>query len=152
MTFLLWRCFLFSSPLQPCRGTLLNSKSLRLGAAIYFFTPLLLSGLEYKLEALGLTDFIFECGGAFSLGEPSKLVFRKKLGIWPNKGEGGLTEAQVFVEIFQNQICLGKWPEMWWNTQYINGGAVSNQFMRVLDPQFPIPQLSQPKTWKLCLE
>ena len=38
--------------------------------------------------------------------------FRKKLGIWPNKGGGGLTEAQVFVEIFQNQICLGKWPEM----------------------------------------
>ena len=27
-------------------------------------------------------------------------------------GGGGLTEAQVFVEIFQNQICLGKWPEM----------------------------------------
>ena len=37
-----------------------------------------------------------------------KMVFRKKLGIWPNKGQGGLTEAQVFVEIFQNQICLGK--------------------------------------------
>ena len=32
--------------------------------------------------------------------------FRKKLGIWPNKGRGGLTEAQVFVKIFQNQICL----------------------------------------------
>ena len=41
-----------------------------------------------------------------------KMHFRKKLGIWPNKGRGGLTEAQVFVEIFQNQICLGKWPEM----------------------------------------
>ena len=37
-----------------------------------------------------------------------KMVFRKKLGIWPNKGRGGLTEAQVFVEILQNQICLGK--------------------------------------------
>ena len=41
-----------------------------------------------------------------------KIHFRKKLGIWPNKGGGGLTEAQVFVEIFQKQICLGKWPEM----------------------------------------
>ena len=44
-----------------------------------------------------------------------------------------MTKAQVFVEIFQNQICLGKWPEMWWNTQYKNGGAISYQFMRVLD-------------------
>ena len=41
--------------------------------------------------------------------------FRKNLGFWPNKrgggggGGGGLTEVQVFVEIFQNQICLGKW-------------------------------------------
>ena len=34
-----------------------------------------------------------------------KIGFRKKLGIWPTKGGGeGLTEAQVFVEIFQNQI------------------------------------------------
>ena len=41
-----------------------------------------------------------------------KTHFRKKLGIWPNKGRGGLTEAQVFVKIFQNQICLGKWTEM----------------------------------------
>ena len=41
-----------------------------------------------------------------------KFVFRKKLGIWPNKGRGGLTEAQVLVKIFQNQICHGKWPEM----------------------------------------
>ena len=43
-----------------------------------------------------------------------KNYFRKKLGFWPIKGGGGggLTEAQVFVEIFQNQICLGKWPEM----------------------------------------
>ena len=41
-----------------------------------------------------------------------QIAFRKKLGIWPNKGGGGLTEAQVFVENFQNQICLGKWPEM----------------------------------------
>ena len=36
-----------------------------------------------------------------------KIAFRKRLGIWPNKGWGGLTETQVFVEIFQNQICLG---------------------------------------------
>ena len=56
-----------------------------------------------------------------------KINFRKNLGFWPNKGGRGLTEAQVFVEIFQNQICLGKWPEMWWNTQYINGGAISHQ-------------------------
>ena len=41
-----------------------------------------------------------------------KTHFWKKLGFWPNKGEGGLTEAQVFVEIFQKQIFLGKWPEM----------------------------------------
>ena len=41
-----------------------------------------------------------------------KMVFRKKLGIWPNKGGGGLTDAQVFVENSQNQICIGKWPEM----------------------------------------
>ena len=41
-----------------------------------------------------------------------KINFRKNLGFWPNKGGGGLTEAQVFVEIFQNQICLGKWLEM----------------------------------------
>ena len=40
-----------------------------------------------------------------------KIHFRKKLGIWPYEGRGGLTEAQVFVEIVQNQICLGKWPE-----------------------------------------
>ena len=38
-----------------------------------------------------------------------KLIFQKNLGIWPKKG-GCLTEAQAFVEIFQNQICLGKWP------------------------------------------
>ena len=41
-----------------------------------------------------------------------KIIFRKNLGFWPNKGGGGLTEAQVFAEIFQNQICLGKWSEM----------------------------------------
>ena len=41
-----------------------------------------------------------------------KIIFRKNLGFWPNKGGGGLTEAQVFVKIFQNQIGLGKWPEM----------------------------------------
>ena len=49
------------------------------------------------------------------------------------------TKAQVFVENFQNQICLGKWPEMLWNTQYINGGAISYQFMRVLDPPSRCP-------------
>ena len=76
-----------------------------------------------------------------------KMHFWKKLGIWPNKGRGGLTEAQVFVKIFQNQICLGKWPEMWWNTQYINGEAISYQFMRVLDPPIPNYSLSQPKKW-----
>ena len=42
-----------------------------------------------------------------------KIDFWKNLGFWPNKGGGEcLTEAQVFVEIFQNQICLGKWLEM----------------------------------------
>ena len=63
-----------------------------------------------------------------------KIDFRKNLGFWPNQGGGGLTEAQVFVEIFQKQICLGKWLEMWWNTQYINGGAISHQFMKFFDP------------------
>ena len=47
-----------------------------------------------------------------SLRGALKMHFRKNLGIWPNKGWGGLTKTQVFVEIFQNQICLGKWPEM----------------------------------------
>ena len=36
----------------------------------------------------------------------------EKVGHLAQQGGGGLTEAQVFVEIFQNQICLGKWPEM----------------------------------------
>ena len=36
--------------------------------------------------------------------------FSEKLGLLAQQGGGrGLTEAQVFVEIFQNQICLGKW-------------------------------------------
>ena len=65
--------------------------------------------------------------------------FLEKVGHSAQQGGGGLTEAQVFVEIFQNQICLGKWPKMWWNTQYINGGAISYQFMRVLDPPIRCP-------------
>ena len=65
---------------------------------------------------------------------PSKIIFGKTLA-----QQGGLTEAQVFVETFQNQICLGKWLEMWWNTQCINGGAMSYQFMRVLDPPIRCP-------------
>ena len=32
---------------------------------------------------------------------------------------------------------------MWWNTLYINGGAISYQFMRVLDP--PIRRPNHPK-------
>ena len=48
----------------------------------------------------------------YSVRGALKTHFRKKLGFWPNKGGGGLSEAQVFVEIFQKQICLGKWPEM----------------------------------------
>ena len=30
---------------------------------------------------------------------------------------------------------------MWWNTQYINGGVISHQFMRLLDPNIPQSQL-----------
>ena len=33
--------------------------------------------------------------------------FSEKLGLLAQQGEGGLTEAQVFVEIFLNHICLG---------------------------------------------
>ena len=61
-----------------------------------------------KVSQIFLVAYII----AVSLRGALKMVFRKKLGIWPHKGRGGLTEAQVFVEIFQNQICLGKWPEM----------------------------------------
>ena len=39
-------------------------------------------------------------------------AFSEKVGLLAQQGGGGLTEAQVFVEIFQKQICLGKWPEM----------------------------------------
>ena len=54
----------------------------------------------------------------------------------------GCHQAQVSVKIFQNQICLGEWPEMWWNTQYIDWGAISykiNQLMRVLSPPIHCP-------------
>ena len=85
------------------------------------------------------------------LGVPSKLIFRKTWAFGPTRG-GGLTEAQVFVKIFQNQICLGKWPEMWWNTQYINGGAISHQFMKFLDPSIPNYSLSQPKKMKFFMK
>ena len=47
------------------------------------------------------------------LGELSTKKIGKSWALGPTRGGGeGLTEAQVFVEIFQNQICLGKWPEM----------------------------------------
>ena len=36
-------------------------------------------------------------------------------------------------------------PEMWWNTQYINGKAISYQFMRVENPPFLQFQLFPPK-------
>ena len=39
-------------------------------------------------------------------------AFSEKVGLLAQQGGGGLTEAQVFDEIFQKQICLGKWPEM----------------------------------------
>ena len=39
-------------------------------------------------------------------------LFSEKLGLLAQQGGGGLTEAQVFVKIFQNKICLGKWLEM----------------------------------------
>ena len=48
-------------------------------------------------------------------------------------------QSQVFIQIFQNKMCLGKWPEMWWNTQYINGRSISYQFVRVLDTPFCRP-------------
>ena len=82
-----------------------------------------------------------------------KIAFRKNLGFWPNKGGGGgLTEAQVIVKMFQNQICLGKLLEMWWNTQYINGGAISHQFMKFLEPPIPNYSLSQPKKMKFFMK
>ena len=104
--------------------------------------------LFWQLRLLGSALFLLIlCLLHWAIRGALKIHFRKKLGFWPNKGEGGLTEAQVFIEIFQKQICLGKWPEMWWNTQYINGGAISFQFMRVLDPPIPNYSLSQPKKW-----
>ena len=48
----------------------------------------------------------------FQLGVPSKRIFGKSWAFGPTRGGGGLTEAQIFVEIFQKQICLTKWPEM----------------------------------------
>ena len=48
-----------------------------------------------------------ECVGK---GGPQN-AFSEKVGHLAQQG-AGLTEAQVFVEIFQKQICLGKWPEM----------------------------------------
>ena len=33
-------------------------------------------------------------------------AFSEKVGLLAQQGGGGLTEAQVFVKIFQNQICL----------------------------------------------
>merc|ERR1711947_47752 len=32
---------------------------------------------------------------------------RKNLVFWTKQGGGGLTESQLFVKFFQNQICLG---------------------------------------------
>ena len=49
-----------------------------------------------KVSQIFLVAYII----AVSLRGALKMVFRKKLGIWPHKGRGGLTEAQVFVEIF----------------------------------------------------
>ena len=42
-----------------------------------------------------------------TLGEPSKKKLAKVGLLAQPGGGGGLTEAQVFVEIVQNQICLG---------------------------------------------
>ena len=43
----------------------------------------------------------------------SKLIEAGEYGAIALPGNNmGLTEAQVFVEILQNQICLCKWPEM----------------------------------------
>ena len=42
----------------------------------------------------------------FVLGEPSKKK-TEKVGLLDQQGGGGLTESQLFVKFFQNQICLG---------------------------------------------
>ena len=44
------------------------------------------------------------------------LNFSKNLVFWTNEEGGGLTQSQVFIKFFQNQICLEKSPEIWWNT------------------------------------
>ena len=44
------------------------------------------------------------------------LNFSKNLVFWTNEDGGGLTQSQVFIKFFQNQICLEKSPEIWWNT------------------------------------
>ena len=69
--------------------------------------------------------------------------------IWPSfsrpstqEGRGtwlGLTQSKVFINCFQNKLYYGKWPEMWWNRKYINGWAISDQFMMVLNTPFVIP-------------
>ena len=41
-----------------------------------------------------------------TLGEPSKTKNGKSWSFGPTRG-GGLTESQLFVKFFQNQICLG---------------------------------------------
>ena len=49
--------------------------------------------------------------GMFQLRGASSLDFSKNLVFWTNEGGGGLTQSQVFIKFFQNQICLGKWAE-----------------------------------------
>ena len=67
-------------------------------------------GWEYSLTYDKCCNTLHAIG--MSCIDAINIDFRKNLVFWPNKGGGGLTEAQVFVEIFQNQICLGKWLEM----------------------------------------
>ena len=45
-----------------------------------------------------------------------KTDFWRYLGFCPNQGGGGLTQSQVVIKIRKNELCLFKWPEIWWNT------------------------------------
>ena len=62
---------------------------------------------EYELANIfAHSPFFFMVLGCPALGEPSKKK-RKNLVFWTKQGGGGLTESQLFVKFFQNQICLG---------------------------------------------
>ena len=57
-----------------------------------------------------------------------------------DSGSGGLTKSQLCCKICKNKVNLCKWWEMWWNTQYKNGGQYLINLRGYKTPLFPNPQ------------